>query len=380
MATLDGPTRSGPHRSAERSLISPSLRAARYLLRWARPGATAPARVDLGEGQSADLYGNQDRNTLPAWIVLHGVTVAGGAHPSLVRFANALAGTGAIVLVPRVDAWMALDLDPEPGHRAVSAAVDHLRRSRPGARCGLVGFSFGCQQAILAAADPSNRDTVSGAVGFGGHGDLESTILFGLTGEYEHEGTLRRIRPDPYGRWIVAANYLARIPGMEQAGDVSGALKSLATLAGERRIMSWDPAYDPVKDELERTIHPDRRDLFRLFAPPADREPDADLARAMAPQLASAALRTHPLLDGLNAKQLDLPPVHLFHGRYDHLIPWVETLKLAAALEGRCPVRTTVTGLFAHSQEQGSALPRLPELFRFYLELRRVLTMPRPGA
>ncbi|NNM32533.1 MAG: hypothetical protein HKO53_05685 [Gemmatimonadetes bacterium] len=376
---LDGRTRPWPDRSTERPLISPSIRAARYLRRWARPLPGVPDEIDLGQGQTADAYGDWSRRRAPAWIVLHGVTVAGGAHPSLVRFAGALADTGATVLVPQVDSWRALDLDPSPGHRAISAAVDYIRTIRPDARCGLVGFSFGCQPAIMAASAPANRETVAGVVGFGGYGDLESTILFGLTGEYEYGGTVGRIRPDPYGRWIVAANYLARIPGLEDAEDVCDALRSLATLAGQRRIMSWDPAHDPVKDELEERIHRDRRGLFRLFAPPADQEPDQSEARVIAPKLAEAARRTHPLLEGLDTDGLSLPPVHLFHGRHDQLIPWVETLRLAEGLEGRCTVRKTVTGLFAHSQEERSGLPNLPEFLRFYLELRRVLAIPHPG-
>ena len=231
----------------------------------------------------------------------------------------------------------------------------------------------------MAAADPVNRDRVAGVVGFGGYGSLESTIRFGLTGEFEDQGTLRRLRPDPYGRWIVAANYLARIPGMEPAEDVAVALKSLATQAGERRILSWDPAYDPVKDELEKGIHPARRSLFRLFAPPAEGEPDPSEAGAIAPLLAEAARRTHPMLEGLDEGGSSLPPVHLFHGRHDHLIPWVETLTLAKKLEGRGSVRKTITGLFAHSQEQGSGLPDLPEFLRFYMELRRVMAIPSGG-
>ena len=33
-----------------------------------------------------------------------------------------------------------------------------------------------------------------------------------------------RMDPDPYGRWIVGGNYLTRIPGLEDAGDVASAL------------------------------------------------------------------------------------------------------------------------------------------------------------
>ncbi|MDH3222122.1 MAG: hypothetical protein OEO23_00290 [Gemmatimonadota bacterium] len=332
-----------------------------------------------GAQRSAVLYGSWDDPRSPTWIVLHGITVAGEDHPALVRFAGALAGSGAAVIIPRVQPWRQLDLDPGPGHRAVAEAVNHVRERRPRAECGLVGFSFGCPQVILAAASPEHGGAISGVVGFGGYGSLESTILFGLTGEYRDETTTRRIRPDPYGRWVVAGNYLHRVPGLEGAADVSQALRSLAVLAGARRIMSWDPVYDSVKDDLERRLDPSRRALFRLFAPPADREPDPQSSREMVPLLADAARRTHPLLEGRDTMEGPLPPVHLFHGRHDRLIPWVETLALARRLEGRTRVRTTVTGLFAHSQEESSDRSRLGEFLRFSGALRHVLAIPRPG-
>jgi pimeloyl-ACP methyl ester carboxylesterase len=44
-------------------------------------------------------------------------------------------------------------------------------------------------------------------------------------------------------------------------------------------------------------------------------------------------------------------PVHLLHGRDDHLIPYTECLRLGHALSPGVLVRATVTSLFGHSAQ-----------------------------
>ena len=334
---------------------------------------TAQHRGVLYQGNRPGSHGRR------AWVVLHGVSCLGAEHPSLVRFASALAGSGATVLIPEVEPWKQLSLDPAPGQQAIRLAVDELTSEEGATRApsvGLVGFSFGCPQVILAGTDPYIADRISGIVGFGGYGDLEATVHFGLTGQFQAAGATHWLRPDPYGRWIVASNYLPRVPGFESATDVAAALKQLATLAGQRKIMSWDRRYDPAKDEMEVQIAPERRELFRLFAPPADREPDLDYATELAPLIAAAARTTHPDLDPLPTLTQRPPPLRLFHGRQDHLVPYVETLALERNLPDGTDVRVTVTDLFAHSQEHSGAQINVRELMRFYGALRGVMQLP----
>lgn len=311
-----------------------------------------------------------------SWIVLHGVTCPGEEHPSLVRFAQALAWSGGRVIIPEIQAWKRLELDPAPAQIAVDAALRFVSEEPLGGGAdrpvAVVGFSFGCPQGVLAAARPEARGAIDGVVGFGGYADLEATVAFGLTGAYLADGEPRRIRPDPYGRWVVASNYLHRISGLEEATDVSSCLRELAVLASRRKIMSWHPVYDGAKAEMEARVAPERRSLFRLFAPPADQEPDPERAAEIAPRLATAARETHPALDALHTVKGPLPPIHLFHGRHDHLIPWAETLGLARRLEGRAPIHVTVTGLFGHSRERGRPFGAPAEMARFFLALKRV--------
>ena len=314
----------------------------------------------------------------PGWVLLHGVTHPGPDHPAIVRFAAALAWSGAVVLVPDIPSWRRLDLDPRPARSALVRAATYLS-SDPDVRPGgvvLVGLSFGFPQVLRVGGQLARKGLVRGLGGFGSYCRLDDTLRFGLTGQFRWRGRTGYLRPDPYGRWVVAANYLHRVPGYEDAECVSRALHSLAALAGERRILSWDPRYDVVKDELAEALPETYRHLFRLFAPPADREPEPSPAREMTHLLAEAARRIHPELEPPpEFGDAPPPPVRLLHGRRDHLIPFTETLALDRLLRKRTDVRATVTGLFAHSRESGVIGSRVRESVRFFKGMKEVIAL-----
>ena len=338
--------------------------------------------VVIGGGASplyARRYGPRtQRSPAPGWVLLHGVTLPGPDHPAIVRFAAALARSGAVVLVPDIPSWRQLDLDPLPAQTALTRATEHLsgdQRVRPGGVV-LVGLSFGFPQVLRVGARLGGKGLVRGLGGFGSYCSLANTLRFGLTGQFRWRGRTRYLRPDPYGRWVVAANYLHRVPGCEDAECVSRALHRLAVLAGERRILSWDPGYDVVKEDLARSIPETHRPLFRLFAPLADREPKPGPAREITHLLAEAAHRIHPALAPPAAfGDARPPPVRLLHGRRDHLIPFTETLALERLLRKRADVSTTITGLFAHSRESGTTTSRIRESVRFFAGLKKMMAL-----
>ncbi|MGI9625495.1 MAG: hypothetical protein ACR2QM_01550, partial [Longimicrobiales bacterium] len=121
-----------------------------------------------------------------------------------------------------------------------------------------------------------------------------------------------------------------------------------------------------------------RRALFRLFAPPADREPDLALATEIAPLIARAARTTFPTLDPQGHYAQTPPPVRLVHGRRDHLIPHTESRSLAGTLPEGTDVRVLVTELFSHSEEDGGGgIPR--GLIAFYGALREIMSHQASG-
>jgi dienelactone hydrolase len=341
-----------------------------------RDGVRVPASIMRPIGQSTSA---------PAWVVMHGITRPGRAHAQLVRFTRALASTGMVTIVPDVPEWRALRLVPHLTAPTIEAAIRGLRDAgfARNAPVGVVGFSFGAPHAIASAGLPHLSESIAGVCGFGGYGEIESTFRFMMSGEHEWRGRTHTHRPDPYGRWIVAANYLTAIPEHSGAGDVAEALRTLAARAGDEGAPSWDPVYDRTIIQLRASVAEERRPLFDLFARPSDRggghapsDSSVDTPFELAEGLAEAALRIDPTIDPAEGLAAVDRPVRLMHGRNDHLIPFTEAYRLRAAL-ARTDVHVKVTRLFGHSAQDpfpiGSAFREVPAFARALDEILRLV-------
>lgn len=315
-----------------------------------RAGTSVPATLVRPRGATGPL---------PAWIVLHGMTRPGRAHVQLVRFTHALASSGAVAIVPEVPEWRELALAPHLATATVKAGVRGLRSSgwAIDAPVGVIGFSFGAAHAIASSGDPELAGEIAGSAGFGGYCDLGSAFRFLMTGVSEQPDGGRTVAPDPYGRWIVAANYLTSVPDFADRGDVAAAVRELAEYCGDQGAPSWDPVYDPMIAKLRERLVPEGRSLFDLFAYPSGSQPDLRAAAEVAEALAAAARRIEPLLDPREALARVVQPVHILHGRSDRLIPSSEATKLQQALPQTTRSRLTITRLLAHSAQ--SPLPSL---------------------
>jgi dienelactone hydrolase len=316
---------------------------------------------------------------LPAWIVLHGITRQGAQHAQLQRFTRAIVSTGAVAIVPEVPEWMDLSLAPELAVPTVKAGVAGLRDSgwALDAPVGLIGFSFGAPHAVAATAHPDLEEEVAGSVSFGGYCDLLRAVRFLLTGTHDWLGRRYSLTPDPYGRWIIGANYLTSIAEHADAGEVARALGALAAHAGDTGIPSLDPSLDAKKAELRASLPEEQAPLFDLFAPGSATLPDAQRGADMAEALVAAALKADPIMEPRPALSRVRRPVHLLHGRRDHLIPYSESLRMNECLPRSTPKHVTITRLFGHSAQDSfpSWLKALREVPVFAAALRRVLRL-----
>jgi predicted esterase len=319
------------------------------------------------------------RGRLPAWVVMHGITRPGRAHEQLVRFTRSVTAAGLATIVPEVPEWRELRLAPHLSTPTVAAAIRGLResgviRDDP---VGVIGFSFGAPHAISIGGPAALSDEVAGVAGFGGYCSLESTFRFMMTGRHEWGGREHFLRPDPYGRWIAAANYLTAIPGREDATDVADALRHLASAAGDAGTASWDPVHDRTITELRTGVSEPRRGLFDVLAPQSGAtrvEGDAEhFPEDLAEDLAEAARRIDPLIDPVEALASVECPIGILHGRRDHLIPFTEAYRLRDALRSAQP-RLNVTRLFGHSaQDPFPFAAALTEVPRFIGAIDRLL-------
>ncbi len=291
---------------------------------------------------------------LPGWVALHGLTYSGREHASLVRFARALSASGAVVLVPDLPDWRALRVAPAGTVRTVKAAVLQLDDNplTEAGRVGVVGFSFGATQALIAATDPVLEGHLAGIAAWGGYADFRRTARFGFLGTHELDDRAYELEPDPYGRWILAGNYLAALPEHAEDVPVAEALLGLAMEAGRRGIMSWSAEMDPLKEDARATLSAPQRELFDLIAPPAGATwTGSERARleALVERIVEAAVSVEPLLEARSYLPRVPVPVFLAHGREDRLMPWTEVVRLRRALPTDRVESCTVTSLFAHS-------------------------------
>jgi hypothetical protein len=356
------------------------LRVARFLHGFLRPAASAVTEQEVeipvnGGSAPATLLRPPGERPLPAFLVLHGITVPGRHHPVLVRFARSLAASGAVVMIPEIEPWRRLRIDPDAADAiliAATAALAAREDVRPGG-VALVGFSFGATHALVSAAH-GRMGEVRSVVGFGGYCDLRRTLRFMMTGDHEWQGKRYRLEPDPYGRWIVAANYLTSAEGYGGMDAVAAAAGELAAEAGRVGAYAGDPRYDASKARLRAALQGQERKLWDLLAPPTGVRPAEAPAYELAEALVVAALAHHPQLDPRAVLPRLRRPLVLAHGFSDHLIPFTETLRLRTHLAHDAPVHTTVTRLFAHSSEARLPPHRYPtELARYALLLARAL-------
>jgi pimeloyl-ACP methyl ester carboxylesterase len=349
----------------------------RFLRQYFRPraGAVQQEDVSLDRGDrrlEATVYRPRG-GPLPGWVVLHGLTARGRDHPNLIRFARALAASGSVVFIPDIPEWRRLEVAPQVTVETIRAAVlalDAMDGVVAG-RTGVLGFSFGATQALIASVDPELEGHLRCVAAWGGYCDVRALFRFGILGEHEWNGRRYHVDPDPYGRWVMGGNYLTGIPGHEGDADVARALHALAVEAGESGLPSWDPRFDAAKDRLREALPDAQRDVFDLFAartdaPPPDRARVASLADA----LALAALRADPGLDPTP----QLPQVHvrtlLAHGHDDRLVPFTSMFCLREQIPEHAIVRAGVTALFSHS---GGAAVSGPGILREGVRFLRLL-------
>lgn len=343
-------------------MLKGMLRTARYARSW-KTGADVEVReIQIersGETVPATLVAPPDPSTpLPGWIALGGISCMGRHHPQLVRFARALASSGAVVLVPEIPEWRRLELSPAAVAPTIRGGVDYLKTRSDVVRTpvGLIGFSFGAPQVAIAAGRDDLCDDISGIVLFGAYCSLEKTMRCQLTGEHEWEGLDYRLSPDPFGGWVVASNHLTRVQGLEDTGQVAVALNRLANAASGHRISAWDPRHDELIRDLRDVLPQRHRRLYDLFATPSTgtlAEPEE--RRHIATQLAETSRHVEPLLDPAPAlAEVDLPTT-LIHGRGDRLIPFTEGLRLHDRLPSASRRGLTVTAMFHHSADSRPA-------------------------
>lgn len=204
--------------------IDSSLRAVEIALHAASEGRTllfgrfmprvVVVEEVLPDGISMDVYKGSGVGNSEILILVNGVVREGRDYFPLVRLATQLSRLGTTVFVPELRGYQGLRLD----HRDIRTlvwAVENTGRA-PAQKVGMVGFSAGGSQTILAAVDPRIKGMIKGVGVIGAYSDLYRVISSATTGTFVLRGQGYGFEPVPLV-WVVLRNSLINtLPAEDQ--------------------------------------------------------------------------------------------------------------------------------------------------------------------
>ena len=288
---------------------------------WLKSRTPAPsfARRDPPAGSGAlasDLYRGP---AVAAGIVLvPGADRRGRDDPRLTALARSLARSRFLVLVPDLPNLRQLRVRPSDA-ATVAAAVRQLAAEpgMAGRPLGIAAISYALAPAILASLDADIRTRVDFIFGLGGFYASLPVVRFFTTGAFRLPGdkAWRHLDPNAYGKWLfVRAN--------SDVIDNPADRTTLAAMAGRRLDQS-----DADIGDLAAMLGPEGRAVYALVE---NRDPDRVPAL-----IARLPPRIRDEMDALSPASHDLSRLHaeliLVHGRNDAIVPFSESVALAAA-------------------------------------------------
>jgi len=261
--------------------------------------------------QEAIIYRPSLSSPDSAVVCIAGVSELGCYHPSLVALSRDLAGAGFLVLTPDIKMLREFRIYPPPFDE-ISFWLHEVRKVEGGRklrRVGLAGISFSGTLALVAAAQPRNRDSVAYVLGIGCFDDLIRCSHFWFDAGPVTVGP--GYYPNRfYAKWVIMLAAVDLLPAADDRQFLQLVLCNLLLQKG-----GLSPP-DTLSEEGRR--------WYRLALM---REDQGD------PQLAEQ-IETHVaaiLCPELSTKQPAGEircPVFLAHGAYDDLIPPEESRKL----------------------------------------------------
>ena len=305
--------------------------------------APEPARQTVsyeiqGRLHQADLY--RPGNTIRAGIILvPGAADTGKDDPRLVAFAGTLARAQFAVLVPDLVSLRRLELGQTNVHDLADAISYFSTRTELNGRLGIAAMSYAVGLAILAALEPRVEDKVQFIVGVGGYYDLAQVVTFFTTGFFRdctnRESEWQFMEPNPYGKWVFILSHAGRI---QNSFD-----RELLQRIARTKLENPAASIDRWADELG----PEGRAYFALLT---NQDPDRVLAL-----LEGLPTPIKAEFDSLNLPRQDLSKLRakllLFHGRDDDIIPYTESVALAATAGKKAQL--VLVRALAHVDVQG---------------------------
>jgi acetyl esterase/lipase len=248
---------------------------------------------------------------------------------NLVRFAEALARCGAVVLVPESESLQRGDIRPDEIQVLVQSL--EILRAEPSAdteRIGLAGFSVGATLALLAAEDPRGSELARYVSAMGGYFDARSTLVAVASGTIVVDDVPMTWQPDQVTRYTFNKHLIEALPS-ERDRKVLGA--AFLDKDGE------------AKDSIAGQVSDEGAIVLELLSGTT-----RDRAVELVAALPSGA---QTWLDDVSPSQNIAglrPALYVMHDQSDVFIPFTESRELVAAVPSGNLQQYTESQLFAH--------------------------------
>ena len=252
----------------------------------------------------------------PAIVLLPGATPTGRDDQRVVAIARSLARADRVVLVPELAVYqetlVATDIDRIVDVAAASA-VDHEV-------VVLAGLSFGGSLGLIAADDPTVRESIGLVATFGAYADLAGVIQAVTTGVSLVDGERIAWSPDPRAEQIVRDQLLGLVPDEDRTRIEAAVAAGLGSPVGG--------VATSLPDDLQAVVELVTADDPSQVLAAVDRAPAAVRERITAVSPARAA----PDLD------VDIVAMHTVD---DPVIPYGELARLTRTYPDAEPLTLT---------------------------------------
>jgi len=306
---------------------------------------------------AANLYRPNDQRRHSGLILAHGA-IKGGKDDRALWFAGqSLARAGYVVLVPQLDYLSKFRLHRDDIEVLVASFQYLAKQEFSNGKIGMFGVCLSAPLALLAATEPSINRDVAVVTSWGGFYNINDWLQAVISERYIDGGRTKPWSPrtvlmEETPKWLI-----------ELLPDPSDRVCIEKMLTGDST------------DSAKSNLTPSGQAMYELLT---NRDPERvkDLWARLDPKIRQTldSLSPHTKIAQLKTK------IAIIHTFTDDVIPWVESCKLADAIEDVHKIYFRVFGQFYHASIEELLKPRMSnlhnvisEVVQFYLYMYSVL-------
>ncbi|UCH50802.1 MAG: hypothetical protein JSV54_07235, partial [Chloroflexota bacterium] len=294
----------------------------------------------------ADLYRPDDRGRHSGLILAHGAIQNGKNDRALIFAGQSLARAGYMVLVPQLDNLCKFRLHQDDIDVLVAGFQYLSRQEFSNGKVGMLGACLSAPLVLLAATHPSVSRDLTVVSSWGGFYNINDWLQSVLTQHYICDGEYRPWKP----RTLLLAEAPKWLTEL-----LPNALDRLCL----ERMLSGDSA-----DSVKSNLSPSGQAMLELLAN-RESERTVDLWTRLDPKIRQTLdnLSPHTRISQLDTK------VSIIHTLTDDVIPWVESYKLADAIDSEHKVYFRVFEHFYHVSIEDLLKARISNLHNVISEI-----------